>query len=50
MNSSSLVTVARYSFPHEAYIAKSSSEAEGIPVFVADEYTINMEWLYSNAL
>lgn len=50
MNGASLITVASYSFPHEAHIAKASLEAEGIPVFIADEHTINAQWLYSNAL
>lgn len=45
-----LVVVGRYSFPHEAHIARGLLESEGIPSFVADEYTINMQWLYSNAL
>lgn len=50
MNENSLVTVASYSFPHEAQIAKSRLEIEGILAFIADEHTINMQWLYSNAL
>jgi hypothetical protein len=45
-----LVTIARFSFPFEAQIAKSKLEAMGIPAFVADEHTINMDWLYSNAM
>jgi hypothetical protein len=45
-----LITVSRYSFPYEAHIAKSRLDAEGIPAFIADEHTINMQWLYSNAL
>lgn len=45
-----LVTVARFSFPHEANIAKGLLESEGIPSFVADEHTVNMQWLYSNAM
>ena len=45
-----LVTVARYSFPWEAQINRARLEAEGIPAFVADEQTINMQWLYSDAL
>lgn len=44
------VTVASYSFPHEAQLARSRLEAAGIPAFVADEHTINMYWLYSQAL
>lgn len=43
-------TVATFSFPHEAHIVRAMLEAEGIPAIVADEHTINMDWLYSNAL
>ena len=50
MNSPEFTTVASFSFPHEAHLAQSRLEAEGIPVFIADEHTINMQWLYSNAL
>ncbi|WP_439135193.1 putative signal transducing protein [Pseudomaricurvus sp.] len=45
-----LTTVATYSFPYEAQIARAHLDAEGIPAFVADEHTINMQWLYSNAM
>ena len=45
-----LVTIARYSLPYEAHLARSRLDAEGIPAFVADEHTIGMQWLYSNAL
>lgn len=45
-----LVTISRYSMPYEAHIAKARLDSEGIPAFVADEHTINMQWLYSNAL
>lgn len=31
-------------------MVKSQLESAGIPVFIADEYTIGMNWLYSNAL
>ena len=50
MNNSSLVTIASFSFPYEANLAKASLEAAGIPAFVADEHTINMQWLYSHAM
>lgn len=50
MSDAPLVTVASYSFSHEAHLAKARLEAEGIPVFVADEYTVNVQWLYSNAI
>ena len=45
-----LVTIGRYSFPYEAHIARALLESEGIPAFVADEHTINMQWLYSDAM
>ena len=44
------VTVARYDFPYQAHIARAKLDSEGIPAFVADEHTINMQWLYSNAM
>ncbi|WP_177424378.1 DUF2007 domain-containing protein [Pseudomonas sp. MYb185] len=45
-----LVTISRYSFPYEAQLARALLESEGIPAFIADEHTINMQWLYSDAL
>ena len=45
-----LTTIGRFSHPLEAQIARARLEAAGIPAFVADEHTINMQWLYSNAL
>lgn len=45
-----LVTIATFSFPHEAHLAKARLDAMGIPSFIADEHTINMQWLYSNAM
>ena len=45
-----LITIARYSLPYEAHIAKSRLDSEGIPAHVADEHTINMQWLWSDAL
>jgi len=44
------VTIAAYSLPYEAHLAKARLEAEGLEVMVADEHTISMQWLYSNAL
>ncbi|MCG7488238.1 MULTISPECIES: DUF2007 domain-containing protein [unclassified Vibrio] len=45
-----MIVVARFSFPHEAHIAKASLEAAGIESCIADEHTINTQWLYSNAI
>lgn len=50
MNENSLVTAGTFSFPHEAEIARSTLEAEGVVAYVADAHTINMQWLYSNAM
>ena len=47
---SKFVVVSKYSFPLDAHIAKASLESEGIPAYIADEHTINMQWLYSDAL
>ena len=44
------VVVGRYSFPHEAQIARASLESAGLNAVVADEHTINANWLYSQAL
>ncbi|GEM_PF-273007 len=45
-----LVTVAEFSQAPEAYVAKGLLEAEGIWAFIADEYTITANWLYSRVL
>lgn len=45
-----LVTVATFSAPYEAQLAKGLLETNGIQAFVADEYTIGINWFYSNAL
>ena len=43
-------TIATFDFPHQAHVARASLEAAGIPAFVADEHTINMYWLYCQAM
>jgi len=45
-----MVTVAVFGSPFEAGMARSELEAFGIPVFVADEFTIGANHFYSNAL
>ncbi len=50
MISNNLVEIASFSYPYEAHIARASLDAADIPVFITDEHTINMQWLYSNAL
>ena len=45
-----LVIVGRYITAFEAHVAKARLESAGIPAFVEDEYTVGMNWLYSNAI
>ncbi|PCJ56308.1 MAG: phosphoenolpyruvate synthase [Planctomycetota bacterium] len=47
MNDSSLITIATYSLPYEAHIAKASLESEGIPSFVFDEHLRNLMVTYA---
>ncbi|WP_111495422.1 MULTISPECIES: DUF2007 domain-containing protein [Marinobacter] len=46
----SWVTVARYSLPFEAHVARARLDSEGVDATVADEHTIGMQWLYSDAM
>jgi len=45
-----LVTIATFSFPHEAHFARMRLEAMDIPSFIADEHTVSMNWMYSNVI
>jgi Putative prokaryotic signal transducing protein len=45
-----LVTIASCSLPAEALAIRLKLEDAGIPVFLADEYTVVMDWLLSNAI
>lgn len=45
-----LVTIAQYRDLPEAGLAKSKLQAAGIPCFLDNEYTVGVNWLYSNAL
>lgn len=45
-----MITVAVYGSPFEAGMAREELEAYGIPVYVADEFTIGANHFYSNAL
>lgn len=47
---SDFVTVAAYATPWEAHIAKGRLESEGVPVFIAHEQHVWLNWMYSNAL
>ena len=45
-----LITIATFSQPIEAHILKTKLESEEIECFIADENTVTMNWLYSNAI
>lgn len=45
-----MLIVSRYSFTHEAYIAKAKLHSFGIDCRLTDEHTINSQWLYSDAI
>lgn len=44
------VTIATYTYSSEALIIKAKLESEGIPVFMTDSLTIDIDPLVSNAL
>ncbi len=43
-------TIARYQYSTEAQIVKGRLEADGIPVFLSDSFTIDTDPLVSNAI
>ncbi|TDU71297.1 putative signal transducing protein [Prosthecobacter fusiformis] len=45
-----MITFATFSKPEEAHLLRMRLEAAGIPAFVQDENTVQMYWLYSNAI
>lgn len=47
---SDIITIATFSTPYEAQLAKGLLEENGILACVADEYTVGINWLYSNAV
>ena len=44
------ITVATYSQPVEAHLARTKLESEGITCVVTDEYLVRANWLLSNAV
>ncbi len=45
-----LVTIATFSTAVEADLARARLESEGIECFLADEHTVTVNWLYSQAV
>ena len=50
MASSHPVTVARFSYPYEAYLFKGLLESRHLTAFIADEHLITMQWMWETAL
>jgi len=48
--SESFITLLSFSQPIEANVAKGRLESEGVEVVLLDEHTVNINWLYSNAI
>lgn len=44
------VTLRQYSLPYEAHLDRARLESEGITAVIADEHTIAMQWMLSDAL
>lgn len=44
------ITIDTYMFPQDAYMAKNVLEAEELPVFLKDEFSVQVNNFYSNAL
>lgn len=42
--------MSQYSLPYEAHLGRARLESEGITAVVADEHTISMQWMLSDAL
>lgn len=45
-----MITIARFSKPEEAHLFRHRLEVGGIPAYIQDENTVQMDWLYSNAI
>ncbi|NOR54258.1 MAG: DUF2007 domain-containing protein [Candidatus Aminicenantes bacterium] len=45
-----LITIATFSRVMEAHLSKARLESGGIECFLADEYIVIMNWLYSDAV
>lgn len=50
MSVDNLTTIGSYSQPYEAHLVQQRLRDHGIPAFIANEHTISINWLYSNAL
>ena len=45
-----MITIARFSKAEDAHLFRLRLEAGGMPAYILDENTVQMDWLYSNAI
>src|SRR5882724_1673033 len=50
VDAKNLITISQFRDLPEALLAKGALESAGIECFLADDITIRMDWLWSNAL
>jgi len=44
------VTIATFNFAHEAHLARTRLESQGIPANIADEHIVSINWFYAPAV
>jgi hypothetical protein len=50
MNMNNWIIIMTFTYPHEAHLIKTKLESEGIAVIIRDEYTVQVDNFYSNAI
>ncbi|GHC21761.1 hypothetical protein GCM10010082_11940 [Kushneria pakistanensis] len=50
MSTGPLVTLARFTFPHEAHLLRGLLASRNVPAFIMDEHLITMQWMWETAL
>lgn len=50
MSTGPLVTLARFTFPHEAHLFMGLLASRNVPAFIMDEHLITMQWMWETAL
>jgi len=45
-----MITLARFERPEEAHLVRMRLEAGGIPAFIHQDNTIQVQWMYSSEL
>lgn len=45
-----MITLARFEKPEQAHLVRMRLEAGGIPAFIHQENTVQVQWMYSSEL